>query len=369
MDIVRKKLSVAEVIPPGLRWDGTCNCVQTFDGTNWVDSPGSDPRYNSGNRFPARTGSNIQCNAAANMVDKLKNQVDAFIAVVDALATAVSWGASMALLTTPIDGGIGVLFDLLLTTAAALVGIGSAVVSSAMTPTVYQKLVCILFCRTSPDGSVNASQFVLVLSDVSTLIGGTAATVINYVLGTWGYVLLSNAGSTGTVVGSCGACASCGWVVEYDFTDGTMDGWLIYQPTPPGSVGGSYNGVAVVGSAAPTIVTTGLWRAMDAIHITGASWFGTAFTGTGLGHDSRIYDVTLVATTPTIVLSHNGTWSSVSPDAWRNVPQIIPFITTHGIFWQLKCDGNGTGTISIKKLRLAGTGTPPPGGVFVASLI
>lgn len=222
MKIVRKKLTADEFSPANKRYVIETDMVQTSPdgGVTWYDDPGADPRHNPLNLLPARSGPDAQCDAAENMMQHFKAQVDAFLTGGSILAVVNVWLG--LLLFIP---GVNVIVALLLAVADALFTTGVVVIEAAMTDPVYDQIKCILFCHIDADGQMSAEQLAAVYGDIDLLIGGVAAEVFHQVTSAWGEVGFSNAGATGEATGDCDDCA-CAWCYVFDFevSDGGFTG-------------------------------------------------------------------------------------------------------------------------------------------------
>jgi len=213
--IVRKSLSDSEITPANLRYNTGSGTVQrTLDGgSTWIDSPTDDPRYNPIGKKTPRTGSSIPCYSAINAVHYLKAQVDTAIngtseavAIIDGIAVLASFFPE-----------IGLAVDFFAAVVAAVLTLGQSTVNTAMSTTVYDTLRDIIACNISPDGSVNHTQLLRIEAQVTALIGGTASTVINLMLTSWGEVGLQNAAATGSLTGTCSG-TGCKHYLYLDFT-------------------------------------------------------------------------------------------------------------------------------------------------------
>jgi len=82
IQLFRQRLSEADFSPTSLRYDaGTDEVQYTPDGgTTWNAAPESDPRHSLTLRLPPRTGTDIRCDSAANMVKWLHDFLDQLIA-------------------------------------------------------------------------------------------------------------------------------------------------------------------------------------------------------------------------------------------------------------------------------------------------
>jgi len=204
MEIVRKQLSSNEIQPVGTRWNGATDTVQQTpdDGTTWNDAPQLDPRRDPAYQLPPRGGSDPKCDAAANMLAKLKTMVLIFeseIAVFQA-ATAL---LAIILVFLP---GVGIVVDALLAIADLLVTLGASAISTAFTDEQWDLILCILDCEISDDGTVNENQFNAIISDIFNQCDTVVYDVMYTLLPGLGWVGLTNAGATGEETGDCSAC-------------------------------------------------------------------------------------------------------------------------------------------------------------------
>lgn len=220
MKFVRRKISVDAVQPPNTRYDETCGCVQTraSDTSPWQDNPNADPRHADSFRLPAREGSNIKCDAAENMMQHFKAQVDAFLTSITILQFVNSF-LTLAALFIP---GMGLLTKVIFVVATELTSIGASVINAAMTEEVYDQIKCIIFKNIGEDGQMSAAQLADIQSAIDIEVGGTPNLVFDLFAGAWGEVGWSNAGATGEYEGDCDDCEPCG--AEYQFSSGEPAG-------------------------------------------------------------------------------------------------------------------------------------------------
>lgn len=214
MKIVRKLLTPNEISPANQRWDETCDCPQTTpdNGTTWNDAPGLDTRHADGYRQPALSTGDPQCDAAANMVEQVRQAVDLIVSR-GTLVGAVSPLLSLWLLAV---GPVGWLAELIVIGVEAILTIGVVAVDAAFTSGVYDDLLCIFYANMDADGQVSAAQFADILTAIDGLDSVVNATMDAF-FNVWGEVGLSNAGATGSETGDCSACACPGCFV-WDFT-------------------------------------------------------------------------------------------------------------------------------------------------------
>jgi len=222
--IIRGRLSASDVTPATLRWFSDTNTVQqTADGgATWTDQPTLDPRSGDGYRMPARTSSDPRCDAAANMVAKLKSMVGIFEADLAQLQ-AVNALVDIVLVFLP---EVGIVIEALLAATEFLLTIGADAIDAAFTDDQWQLVLCILECAISSDGTVTQAQFDDILDKMhvqcSTVVYDVLYTLFTLSLGVVG---LSNAGATGTETGDCSEC-SCPWCYEFDFALSDGDWFL-----------------------------------------------------------------------------------------------------------------------------------------------
>lgn len=208
MAVIRKRLDQTEVTPSNIRWDATCDCTQqTPDGGDtWVDSPTQDPRYSSIFQLPARTGGDPHCDSAQQMHDRIKNMLDAVITSSNILQAINGVVALVSIFLFE----FGIIIEAIWAFVSTIFNIGTTTLDAALTETVYDDLLCILYCEIESDGTVTQGDFDTIYARVNDEIGGVAAIAITNVLLSIGNVGLTNAGALGEVTGDCDSC-DCGW--------------------------------------------------------------------------------------------------------------------------------------------------------------
>lgn len=242
MKIIRGRLNPADVSNPMFRYDATCDCIQQTpdNGATWVDVASADPRHSVGFLKPPVAGSNKQCDAAANMVKWLKDFIDYETGLMVA-------GATITTLINGILTPLDLLFpaadflSLIIDIAETIFGIGAAGLTTAFTSTEYDALLCIFYCQIDINGQVSAEKLSVIEGQVTAQLNTTAALVVNSILFVQGEVGLSNAGSVGSEVGDCSACA-CEWCLEknladtdFSMTPATIAEWGVISAYTPGS--------------------------------------------------------------------------------------------------------------------------------------
>lgn len=241
VDIIRKELTENEVIPSNQRYNADCDCVQFSpdNGTTWIDMPSLDPRHSDAFRYPVLDTSDPQCDAAANMVEWIKDFIDETTAALGDAAEAFQV-ANIALgFWTLITGGTSVLLDLIVGIGEALTGIGYTALLAAFDEEQYDLLLCCFYCHIDADGQVSAAQLAAVEDQVSTDLNTTAAIVVNLILQLQGEVGLSNAGAIGSETGDCSGC-ECAWC--YDLVLDADSFGFVPLDDPDWGVEGTFSG-------------------------------------------------------------------------------------------------------------------------------
>ncbi len=230
MTLIRSRLSESQLGTTSYRYNSDCACVQYSPdgGTTWNDAPGSDPRNAPQFRFPERTGSDIQCNCAANARAWIKGVIDRVTAIL-AIGGIVVEIANEILRFAEIifaEAG-GWLLNLILDAAGTLFGIGYAAISGAFDTTQYDLLLCALYCNADAGGQYDDTRFAALQAMINATMNSTAAAVVNLFLSIQGKVGLSNAGAIGTETADCTSCMCdhC-FVIDFTVSDGTEWGYV-----------------------------------------------------------------------------------------------------------------------------------------------
>ena len=245
MDIIRKRLSSSELDPPGIRYNPVDDEIEQLRDGVWVADPSLDPRTNPTNLLPPRTGSTRRCDAAANMVAKIESIITFAVSSADMALIASNLLALIALFFPPIALIAAVLWVLL----DLIISIGSVAVDGAFTSGVYDDLLCILYCQLDPDGQLSEAALNRAMEEIDATQSDIVYQICYQIMvGTLGWVGLSNAGATGEETGDCDPCNPCGALcVGFNPGDplasGTVPG---YPAIPPGSLDNA------VGNPAPS---------------------------------------------------------------------------------------------------------------------
>ena len=242
MPIIRRLLTPATVYPVDLRYNEGTDTVQSNVNGTWVDNPAADPRTQTS--FPPRLTADPACDAAQSVVDALI-QIDQTVEAIDNASTLFTIAAIILSLFT--FGAYAIFITLALGIGNQMVTFGSAAITAALTPAVYDTLKCILFCHMDAQGRLNAGELGVVTGEVTDQIGGIGATIINSMLNLAGEGGINNLASLGTSTGNCVACeCGCG-----DETIGlTMD---LFFGSDPEQTGCNVKGTAEVDSGGYTV--------------------------------------------------------------------------------------------------------------------
>jgi len=222
--------SVQQSIDAGLTWteafrmdncccdDGSDNITRIVDGIIEESPDGGetwtpiddDPRF-IGILLPPREGANAKCDAAQSTIDMIQAHFDQLIADVNlgASVTAII-AAVIALLAIVVS--LGTLTPLILPLASAIFWAGGAAIESALTASVYDRLLCLIYCNSEDDGSYTQAGWQNLRADIvgASEITGLAEQLIKDYITLLGSVGLSNAASYNpTAVGDCSEC-DCG---------------------------------------------------------------------------------------------------------------------------------------------------------------
>jgi len=220
-EVLRKRLWAGEIVPSSLRYVTGTDTVEFYDGTSWRDCPEFDPRHGIGYQNPLRT-TDAQCDAAANMVDKIRHMIDSFLTLADIVAVINAWGAIIALFAP----GFSLFIELLIAIAEAFTVTGIVAIELAFTDPTYDQLLCIIYGEIGVDGSMNAEQFDTIYARIEAEMPGVQFGVLSLLWNLLGEVGLTNAGSQGDEVGDCDTCVDLCPI--WDFTM-SAEGWDLTQ--------------------------------------------------------------------------------------------------------------------------------------------
>jgi len=316
-----------------------------------IDRPEADPRHNTAFQFPPIDADDPRCQAAANMVRFIKDQIDGVVLIVDEAGDAS--GLVAFLLPFFIElGPFGVLIDLVLGLAFVLFSAGATALTAGFTTTAYDQLTCIFYCNIESDGSVTAADLVTIQSEIASIIGGTVQVVLDAMFLLTGEVGLSNAGAVGDAPADCDGCP-CTWCFDFEDTS-DLDTWTNFS-----GGGGTYNsgtgrweGTVIGAGAYGTIYGIDIQKTFTAVSIQDISVrFGTSYNDGGR---------------PTVILYLSGSQVGRidSPDA---VGSIATNQSNDFPFAGITCDqirvfmAGGITPVTVDQIVVRGDGTNPFG--------
>lgn len=203
-----------QLCPPKMRLsDGH---LQWWDGSQWVDQPGSGDERFDGETTPPwpapPAGETGNCLTAENVSALLKTQVDQWIELLAISAAVMTFvlvitGILTAFFIPPATPAIIGFIDI-------LIGLGEAGLSGAFTSDVYDRFKCIISCHSQDDGSITTDDYEAIVNDVQHE-SGTAWDIIEIWIGWFGPVGLTRAAkSSGITSGNCDDCG-CPWSDDF----------------------------------------------------------------------------------------------------------------------------------------------------------
>jgi len=212
MKVIRKRLWAQEMTGNTIRWDVACGCVQSWDGQEWRDNIQADPRFGIMYLSPPRTGTDIPCDAATNMVVKIQSMVDAIILATTLIEMANAVFAVIAVFTP----GFSLLMAFIIAACEALITIGVGLISLAFDAEAYDTIKCILADNLDADGMITTATMQDVKDKICSDMDVTVCAVMDVLLSILGTVGLNNAGSSGDETGDCSECPT-EWEYLFDY--------------------------------------------------------------------------------------------------------------------------------------------------------
>lgn len=347
MPIIRKKLAPSDVYPDDLRYNEATDTVQTNVNGEWKDSPENDPRHQT--TIPPRITADTACDAAQSIVGALKGQIAGVTDAIDNASTLFTIAGIILSIFT--FGTFGVFISLALAAADAMVGYGSAAIEAALTEPVWEQLRCILYCAMDSNGRLAASDLAEVQAQVSSDIGGLAATIINQMLSLAGEGGVNNLGAVGEATGDCSSCACVDeWCYDFDFT---ISDWSAFVT---GELGTWVGGTGWVGVPYGTGGGLHLVFDFDVAQVRGMSMVHTA-SGYGGYQKLAVWENTPAAGVNHTLVSDPEVMNGIqitsmydSLDTENLVNRVTMFV-----------DGAGSSNATIHHVTLWGTGVNPFG--------
>jgi hypothetical protein len=255
MAIIRKWLTPLELMPEDTRINPTTGELErtTDGGETWQPDPESDPRHNDTYRLPPTDAPDPKCDGAARIVAAFQDTLVIFQNSVNAAQFATAF-MSLALALTPVAA---VLAGVALLIFDVLIDVGQTAIEEAFTPTVWEDILCIIYCHIGDDGQISLEQRDAIMADIAAAYPGTIYNTLVNVVNLFGEVLMSNATVTRTNTGDCSECEECvAGCYEWNFEE--SDGGWFRRAADEGNyipgVGWSANCITVGGIASRVVI-------------------------------------------------------------------------------------------------------------------
>jgi len=344
--IIRKRLYEQEGLPYNVRWDETCECVQSLFGDTWVDNPAADPRYNPGNLAPPNSETDPRCSAAFGMRTKIENIMDAFFLAQSLIEAA---NAIFALITVTLPG-VGLIWRVIFAVVEALIAIGSAALIASFTDEAYDELQCIFYNNIDEDGQMSQQQFEDTNTQICEDMDFTICAAMGLMMNMLGFVGMSNAGAMFGEEGDCSECPVY-WCYTFDFT--LSDGEWAQDPLQVPGCGEYSPGVGWISTFNPSNNVKGVYinRTFDPSTLTNIEmmWEFTNPVSTANGW---------TALTPGAYTNRFSVSGSDGAAAWEGNLLLIPEVA---VSVGNTVDGSAAGTATITRITLRGEGVNPFG--------
>lgn len=216
-------------------------------GMTWVDGSDFDPRYTSP-QFPPIPGANgdaKKCSAANSVLVQIKDKVETWEGMLATAGSLAEFGLSaVTALVAGILGGPGVaafVFGVCITIIKTCWDAGEEAYSAAFTESVFDDLLCIVYCHVASDGTFSDEAIAAILADCGTHFDSIPRDAFRSAFTGWGVIGTTNAAALGGGGEDCDDC-DCG--------DGCDNDWIVYPNTP------NYFGVMVEQTSTYMIVRT-----------------------------------------------------------------------------------------------------------------
>jgi len=191
--------------------------ISTDGGITWIPDP-NDPRE-TGTQLPNTipgTGDDKKCNAATNALGNIQDAQAAFGTGLSTATTVIGLALQFAgaLIAFYMTAGLAaeVLVPLMIGAAVGLIGVLEADYNAQFTSTVWDTVVCDLFCTCNDEGQWGTGELNDLLAKLDTDFTGNVALTLHSIIVGWGTVGLNNAAiAGGTSTSDCSDCdCACG---------------------------------------------------------------------------------------------------------------------------------------------------------------
>lgn len=227
-------------------------------GTTWQSGDDFDPRVTSPTLppIPGDDGNAKKCDAANSVLVQIKDKVETWQGYLSTAGTLVEFAtAAVGLLAVLLfaPAAVPFLLGVCLTLLKTLWDAGEEEYALAFTDSVYNDLLCILYCHARSDGTYDDAAISAILSDCASHFDPIARDAFSAAFKGWGAVGTTNAATIGGGGLDCDDCGPCSdacaqqWVEKLDegyfyghITEQTDEYVIITCDVP--NINGSYYG-------------------------------------------------------------------------------------------------------------------------------
>lgn len=180
-------------------------------GTTWEDGSDFDPRYTSPTfpPIPGDDGSAKKCDAANSVLVQIKDKVEAWQGYLSTAGTLVEF--TTAVVTILVAGifapaAIPFIFPICIAIIKTCWDAGEEAYGLAFTDTVFNDLLCILFCHTQADGTYTDADIGAIVGDCASQFDPIPRDAFTAAFRGWGAVGTTNAAAIGGGGEECDDC-------------------------------------------------------------------------------------------------------------------------------------------------------------------
>ena len=215
MPIVRKRLTPSEVYPADIRYNPSGDKIERLVDGEWKDAPESDPR--KATTLPPRITADSRCDGAKSVSDALKNQINQIAEAIDNTQTVFQIaGLILGLFSF---GVFAVFINIALAVANYMIDLGTATIETALPPSAYDTLTCILYCYMNDKGQISADDLPNVYQELVDQLGGTGGQILIEMLQLAGAGGINGLSAIGQSTGDCDECGcATTWCKYFDFS-------------------------------------------------------------------------------------------------------------------------------------------------------
>lgn len=242
-------------------------------GVTWEDGSDFDPRYTAP-QLPSIAGDDSEankCNAANNVLLQFQDGIETWEGFFDTLGTAIEFAAAVAAAIAAFifaPASVPIIVTIIIALFSAIWNGGKEAYVAAFTSTVWDDLLCILYCHAENDGTYTEADVDAILADIAShfadnvtaknaftgLMRGVRAPGLNQMAKT------GSGGSGDCATCDCGVCGSNwsagfyfgGVLLHADTLDEQGEGYIIVNSYDRG------DGVQFAAATAPN-ASSGCW--------------------------------------------------------------------------------------------------------------